>query len=186
MRSFSSGSASASCRPVARKTCICSSVKPGLDPERRAGAPSARAALPISSASSRLAVSSGGSPSTSSLPAGQLEQVGLADRPRAAGAPATRARRRTRRSRRRRDGRRSRASTTSPSSWRKRSSRTDAMLALPDRLASRPARSGCSCAVAPRAARRAREPPASAAAKNSSGPRRSCGPSSWPAARTRR
>ena len=68
---------------------------------------------------------SGSSPSSSSLPAGQLEQVADRRPPRAAGAPATRARRRRPRSPTAPGmARRSRASTSSPSSWRKRSRRT--------------------------------------------------------------
>ena len=89
MRSFSSGSASASCRPVARKTCICSSLKPGLDAERvqvlpvPGGLADLLRELALRRVHGRLALDV-------ELAGGQLEQVGLADRPRAAGAPSTR------------------------------------------------------------------------------------------------
>ena len=75
MRSCSSVSANASDSPVARKTWQTSSVKPG-EVKNVCRCSHSEAALPISSASSRLAVSSGSSPSTSSLPAGSSSRSG--------------------------------------------------------------------------------------------------------------
>ena len=103
-------------RSVARKTSPRSLGEPGRGVEALQLRHCA-ARFPISSASSRLAQSSGASPSTSSLPAGSSSRAGLADRLARLAHQVDVDARRGRRSRPRPDGRRSRA----PRSRRRRS-----------------------------------------------------------------